>query len=166
MTTRSAPNRPTAPASSTARGARGGGAPPPRPPSRIREPPRTRHHLVRHLPQHTVALLEYREHGAHRTFASSRNRRSSSGTAAAPSPTIFPSLRAGGSVRASTSTDPAANTVGFTARGFFFAAMIPFKAGSRGSFNPLSAVSTAGSGNSTTSTPPSTSRSALPRPSA
>ena len=50
--------------------------------------------------------------------------------------------------------------------GFFLAAMIPLSAGKRGSFSPLSTVSTAGSGNSHTSMPPSISRSATPLPSA
>ena len=96
---------------------------------RIGQPPGARHYLVRHLAQRAVSLLEHREDVAHRTLASSRSRRTSSGTAAAPSPTIFPSLRSAGGVRARISSAPGTNAVGFTSSGFFFAAMIPLSAG-------------------------------------
>src|SRR6266480_3506938 len=122
---------------------------------------RRRHDLVRNLAQGPIALLEHRER-RHKTLASSRSSRTSSATAPAPSPTIFPSFRSGGGVSATTSRTPAPTCTGFTSSGFFFAAMMPLSAGKRGSFRPLSVVRTAGSGKSTTSMPPSISRSAIP----
>src|SRR6266568_3071973 len=121
----------------------------------------TGHDLERNLPQRAVTLLQHRQR-RHRTLASSRSSRTSSPTAPAPSPTIFPSLRSGGGDSATTSNVPADAWTGFTSSGFFFAAMMPLSAGYRGSLSPLSAVRTAGRGNSTTSIPPSISRSATP----
>src|SRR6185295_10617425 len=95
---------------------------------RTAEAPRRRHHLERHFPQHAVALLQHGERG-HRTLASSRSNRTSSPTAPAPSPTIFPSLRSGGGVSATISTAPVPGCTGFTSSGFFFAAMMPLSAG-------------------------------------
>src|SRR2546425_13353901 len=92
---------------------------------------RAGHDLVGDLAERAIALLQHREHAAHRTFASSRSNRTSSGTAAAPSPTIFPSLRSGGGIRARISRPPCPTVVGFVSSGFFFAAMMPFKAGDR-----------------------------------
>src|SRR5690349_12344211 len=96
---------------------------------RVGEPAGASYHLMGHLPKRTVALLEHREDVAHRTFASSRNRRTSSGTAAEPSPMILPACRSGGGVRARISSAPGPGPAGFTSRGFFLAAMIPLSAG-------------------------------------
>src|SRR5207247_2213803 len=105
------------------------GARPDRAAEAVREPPRPGDDLQRHLPQGAVALLEHREHGAHRTFASSRSSRISSGTAAGPSPTIFPSLRSGGGSRATSSRPPLPSDAGLASRGLRFAAMMPLSAG-------------------------------------
>src|SRR5579859_836488 len=91
--------------------------------------PRSGRDFERDLTEHAVPLLENREHAAHRTFASSRSSRTSSPTAAGPSPTILPSLRSGGGVSAMISSLPAAACTGFTSSGFFLAAMIPLSAG-------------------------------------
>src|SRR5256885_13376531 len=106
------------------------------------------------LPQRPVALLEHGEDDRHRTFASSRSSRTSSGTASGPSPTILPSLRSAGGSSASTSIPPAARATGFVSSGFFFAATMPLSAGERGSFTPPSGVSTEGGGGSATPRPP------------
>src|SRR5439155_5560135 len=100
-----------------------------RPAEGVGQPPRAGHHLVGDLAQHAVALLQHREHAAHKTLASSRSSRISSGTAAAPSPTIRPSFLSGGGSIASTSMPPGPKVAGFTSSGFFFAAMMPFNAG-------------------------------------
>src|ERR1043166_8645296 len=99
------------------------------PAQRIRQPSRPGHHLLRDLADGAAALLEHREHVAHSTFASSRSSRTSSGTAAAPSPTILPAWRSAGRASDRTSSAPAPGAVGFTSSGFFFAAMIPLSAG-------------------------------------
>src|SRR5256884_2326668 len=99
------------------------------PAQRVGQPARARHDLVGHFAQRAVALLAHREDVTHRTLASSRNRRTSSGTAAGPSPTIFPSLRSGGGVRAKISSPPLPSDTVLTSKGFFFAAMIPLSAG-------------------------------------
>src|SRR5438309_156466 len=96
---------------------------------RVGEATRARHHLARHLAQHTVALLGDREDVTHRTFASSRSSRSNSGTAAGPSPTTLPSLRCSGGVKPSTSSPPAPSAARLSSSGFFLAAMMPFRAG-------------------------------------
>jgi len=97
---------------------------------RIPQATRAGHDLVGDLAERAIALLQHREHAAaHRTFASSRSNRTSSGTAAAPSPTIFPSLRSGGGIRARISRPPCPTLVGFVSSGFFFAAMMPLRAG-------------------------------------
>ena len=88
-----------------------------------------RHDLERDFAQSAVALLEHGEDFAHKTFASSRSTRISSGTAPAPSPTILPSLRSGGGVSAMISNEPVPSCTGLTSSGFFLAAMIPFSAG-------------------------------------
>ena len=95
----------------------------------IREAPRAGHDLMGHLADGAVALLEHREHVAHSTFASSRSSRTSSGTAAEPSPTILPACRSGGRASERISSAPGPGAVGFTSSGFFFAAMIPLSAG-------------------------------------
>src|SRR5439155_509847 len=95
----------------------------------VSQPSRTGHHFVRDFAQRAVALLQHGEDVAHRTFASSRSSRTSSATAAAPSPTTFPALRSGGGVMARTSRPPAPSDAGFVTSGFFFAAMMPLSAG-------------------------------------
>src|SRR5207247_10173808 len=55
------------------------------------EPLRGGHDFVGDFAERPVALLQYCESRAHNTFASSRRSRTSSATAPAPSPTIFPS---------------------------------------------------------------------------
>ena len=42
---------------------------------RVREPSRSGDDLLGHVPQGAVALLQYSEHGIHKTFASSRSSR-------------------------------------------------------------------------------------------
>src|ERR1051325_9016815 len=116
--TRSAPNPPSWSAARTRPAAR-----------RTRQPSRPGHHLLRDLADGAAALLEHREHVAHSTFASSRSSRTSSGTAAAPSPTILPAWRSAGRASDRPSSAPAPGAVGFTSSGFFFAAMIPLSAG-------------------------------------
>src|SRR5205823_7134646 len=74
---------------------------------RAAEPLRGGHHLVGNLPQRAVALLQDCQRGRHSTFASSRSKRTSSGTAPTPSPTILPSFRSGGGMSATTSMVPA-----------------------------------------------------------
>src|SRR5439155_22421587 len=95
----------------------------------IGEPASTGHDFMGDLPQRPVALLEHGEDDRHRTFASSRSSRTSSGTASGPSPTILPSLRSAGGSSASTSIPPAARATGFVSSGFFLAAMMPLSAG-------------------------------------
>src|SRR5207342_1225341 len=85
--------------------------------------------LVGDFAQRAVALLQHREDRAHSTLASSRSSRTSSPTAPAPSPTIFPSFRSGGGVSAMTSIAPAPACTGLTSSGFFLAAMMPLRAG-------------------------------------
>src|SRR5438270_3867 len=99
------------------------------PAQRIRQASGAGHHLVGDLADGTIPLLEHREDGAHRTFASSRSRRTSSGTAAEPSPTILPACRSGGRVSERISSAPGPGAVGLISSGFFFAAMIPLSAG-------------------------------------
>src|SRR5262245_1717382 len=100
---------------------------------------RRRDDLVRNLPQRAVALLGDVE-DVHRTVASLRSSVSRAGTASAPSPTMRPACRSAGSSRLVTSKDAAPNDTGFTSSGFFFAAMMPLREGSRGVLRPLSQV--------------------------
>src|SRR5205814_3229250 len=102
--------------------------------------------LERNSPHFASTLFENRENAGHQmTFASLRSASISAGTAPGPSPRMRPSFRAGGRESSRTPTPPESAATAFTSSGFFFAAMMPLSAGYRGSFNPLSAVSTAGS---------------------
>src|SRR5262249_30193925 len=97
------------------------------PAGRIGQAACARHGLVGGSLDLAFALLEEHEHGErhHRTFASSRNPRPSSGTAAAPSPTMRPAPRSLGSASATTSSAGSPRAAGFSSMGFFLAAMMP-----------------------------------------
>src|SRR5439155_15375596 len=71
-----------------------------------------------------IALLD-EDQNAHRTFASSRRTRSSSGIASLPAPTIRPAERPSGSVSDTGSSPAGPSSAGFSSIGYFFAAMIP-----------------------------------------
>src|SRR5689334_20707301 len=118
-----------------------------------------------HLPHFAAARLDKCKHVCHqRTLASVCRSFTSSGTAAAPSPMMRPAWRSGGSSRRVTVSCGCGSCAGFDSSGFFLAAMIPLSDGSRAVLSPSSTVSTAGSGNSTISCAPSSSRLAVPFP--
>src|SRR6185503_1907266 len=98
-----------------------------------------------------ASLDESEDVGHYRTLASVWRSFTSSGTAAAPSPTTRPAFRSAGSSSLRTVSWGAGICAGFTSSGFFLAAMIPFSDGRRAVLRPSSTVSTAGSGNSTIS---------------
>ena len=113
----------------------------------IRELARGSNDFERDLAKDSSAILGYSEDGGHVRSPSlpSASNRTSSTTASGPSPTILPAGRSAGSWSDWTVRDPDPSDTGFTSSGFFFAAMMPLSAGSRGVFSPLSQVSTAGS---------------------
>ncbi len=89
-----------------------------------------RHHFQRDLPQLRAARLgPYENVGHQSTFASVWSSRTSSGTAATPSPMIRPAGRSGGSCAFCTVTRVAPSCAGFVSSGFFFAAMMPLSDG-------------------------------------
>jgi len=67
------------------------------------------------------------EHGSRHqiTFASWRSRRTNSGTASTPSPTILPAVRSAGGSRPSNLSVPRGSGAGNSSIGFFFAIMMP-----------------------------------------
>src|SRR5439155_22144557 len=91
---------------------------------RRRQPVSQAQRFARDRADFAVALLDEDE-DAHSSFASSRSSRTSSGIAAAPSPTMRPAARAAGSARAKTSRFISPSWAGFSSIGFFFAAMMP-----------------------------------------
>ena len=99
-------------------------------PGGVRQPARGGQGFVRDFLELAVTLLKHRQHVWHQsTLASVRRAATSAGTASGPSPTMRPSFRAGGSVSSRTATPPASGETDFTSSGFFFAAMIPLRAG-------------------------------------
>src|ERR1051325_3498746 len=72
---------------------------------------------------------KYQDVGHQRILASVCRRRTSSGTAAAPSPMMRPAGRSGGSSIDFTTTRASPSCAGFVSSGFFFAAMIPLSDG-------------------------------------
>src|SRR5215213_2214588 len=119
--------------------------------------------LERYLPKAARPRFGKREEARHQsTLASVWRRRSSSGTASAPSPMIRPGGRSGGSSIRCTVRLIFPSWAGLVSSGFFFAAIMPFNEASRGRAMPSSIVRTAGSGNCTVSEAPSRSRRAVP----
>src|SRR5205807_6822389 len=133
------------------------------------------HHLLRGaLP---IVLDDAPESACHglpppqMAFASSRSARTSSLTAVGTSPWMTRPEGRGGSASSPTTescegSDAIPRSAAFTSLiSFFLAPMMPFSVGYRGSLSPFCAASTAGSGRSKTSRPPSTwraARTALP----
>src|SRR5437016_3725468 len=93
--------------------------------------------LVGCLFEFTFPLLGECEKFHQMTLASSWRSLTSSGTAAAPVPTIFPGCFGGGLCIANVSTFGGTGFGIRSSMGFDFADMIPFKEGYRGSFNPF-----------------------------
>src|SRR5882762_3840973 len=91
--------------------------------------------FIRSLFEFAFPLLGEREYFHQMTFASSCRSLTSSGTAAAPVPTIFPGCFGGGLCIANVSTFGGTGFGWRSSMGFDFADMIPLRDGYRGSFN-------------------------------
>ena len=97
---------------------------------RVRQRPPCRDSLQCDFSQIAAARLrEYENVRHHSTLASFCSSRTSSGTAAAPCPTIRPGGRSGGSSMDFTLTRTGPSCAGLLSSGFFFAAMMPLSEG-------------------------------------
>src|SRR5262249_37958068 len=130
-------------------------------PELLREPDRFRERFQARFLEFSVPYFREDENIHQRTLASSLRRRTSSGTASTPFPTILPGGRSGGISSFTISIDDSTAGAATLSTGFVFAAMMPFIDGNRLSWIPLTPFCTEmtqGSETSIVSSPPSICR--------